>query len=813
MKTTCYHILRTLAGLLLALSAAAHATIITVETAGELGPGATLQNSASCGASSCVTLREAINQAASGDIIRFVPALDGATILLSRYTNCLATTDTLGTTCLPSDSWPFVAGSATTRFVDQFGPSAFFITDGKQLTIDAATGLSKGIVIARDPAAPYFRLFDVNLGAQLSLIGVTLKGGIAKGGTSGTGGGAMGAGGAIFNRGVLSITRSSLSGNQAIGGSGNTNGGGGNSGAGVGGVLAGTAGESSSGPNGGTAGCGFCNPEYSGGPGGFGGGGGGIFLSSFLVRAGDGGFGGGGGANRSGNGGFGGGGGTTNGAPGWGGAWPTGTASGYSGWGGSGAGIGGAIFNDGGTVVLTNVTLSGNQAVGGQSDFGNSGSGIGGALFNYGGSMKLSFVTMAGNQALAGAAPYGRVGSRDGAAVYSLGDGACATSSNGTNSLYCGSGGVATLKVVNSVVDSSVASALVVAQINAGNSTISGSGNVITSSAALTGMTLPPNLFVTTAHPGLTPFPASAGGGLVDVMPPTTPLDIVIDGASNCLDADGAMVTIDQRGVLRPQNGVCDIGAYESLVYAPPELQMAFGVQSIPPYGVTSLAFWIFNNNTTIGLTNIAFTNPLPSGLIVATPSGADTGNCGGTLTATAGSNVISLSGASIPLAGTGYCTFGVNVTATSLGLKHNVTGSPTSAETRAGTAASANLTVAAALDIDASTTQTRYGALTDGLLILRHMLGMTGTGLTGGVLGATATRTDAADVLAYLNAIHPALDIDGDNNVDPVTDGLLILRYMFGLRGDALLAGTLGANAARNTPQAIQTYLQSLMP
>ena len=39
-------------------------------------------------------------------------------------------------------------------------------------------------------------------------------------------------------------------------------------------------------------------------------------------------------------------------------------------------------------------------------------------------------------------------------------------------------------------------------------------------------------------------------------------------------------------------------------------------------------------------------------------------------------------------------------------------------------------------------------------------------------------------------------LDIDGDGEFDALTDGLLVIRSMFGLSGDALIDRVLGQNA-----------------
>lgn len=65
-------------------------------------------------------------------------------------------------------------------------------------------------------------------------------------------------------------------------------------------------------------------------------------------------------------------------------------------------------------------------------------------------------------------------------------------------------------------------------------------------------------------------------------------------------------------------------------------------------------------------------------------------------------------------------------------------------------------------------------------------------------------------------DANHPlqsALDIDGNGTADALTDGLLIIRYRFGLRGDALIAAAVSPGATRTTAATIEAYLQTLMP
>ena len=61
------------------------------------------------------------------------------------------------------------------------------------------------------------------------------------------------------------------------------------------------------------------------------------------------------------------------------------------------------------------------------------------------------------------------------------------------------------------------------------------------------------------------------------------------------------------------------------------------------------------------------------------------------------------------------------------------------------------------------------------------------------------------------------AFDIDNNGRVDPATDGVLVMRYLLGFRGSALTANALGTCPAnricRLSSAAIEGYLQSLTP
>jgi streptogramin lyase len=122
----------------------------------------------------------------------------------------------------------------------------------------------------------------------------------------------------------------------------------------------------------------------------------------------------------------------------------------------------------------------------------------------------------------------------------------------------------------------------------------------------------------------------------------------------------------------------------------PPTLAKAFGAASIPFFTNTTLTFTLTNPNST-SLTGVSFTDPLPAGLIVATPNGL-TGSCGGTVTAVPGSSSVALTGGTI--AASGSCIFSVTVTGIDLGPWTNHTGNVSADGAPGGSAASAGITV-----------------------------------------------------------------------------------------------------------------------
>ena len=172
------------------------------------------------------------------------------------------------------------------------------------------------------------------------------------------------------------------------------------------------------------------------------------------------------------------------------------------------------------------------------------------------------------------------------------------------------------------------------------------------------------------------------------ILPGTTSLVMVVS-------TDSTMFAAGNLNLIN--SGSATVAAFQPTGAVPPTIAKAFGAATVPLNQTTSLTFTITNPNTSTTLTGVAFSDTLPAGLVIATPNGL-TGSCGGgTITATAGSGSISLAGATLPASAS--CTFAVNVTSTTFGVKVNTTSAVTSANGGTGGTASASITVAGCLD------------------------------------------------------------------------------------------------------------------
>jgi parallel beta-helix repeat protein len=115
-------------------------------------------------------------------------------------------------------------------------------------------------------------------------------------------------------------------------------------------------------------------------------------------------------------------------------------------------------------------------------------------------------------------------------------------------------------------------------------------------------------------------------------------------------------------------------------------------------------------------------------------------------------------------------------------------------------------------LDVDGNQ---NADALTDGLLIIRYLFGITGgrSLIENAIDTQNGTRTKAENIENYIETGFPYLDIDGNTRSDALTDGILILRYLFGIdEGNSLINEAVDPNGTRTTSEDIQIYIESLI-
>ena len=113
-------------------------------------------------------------------------------------------------------------------------------------------------------------------------------------------------------------------------------------------------------------------------------------------------------------------------------------------------------------------------------------------------------------------------------------------------------------------------------------------------------------------------------------------------------------------------------------------------------------------------------------------------------------------------------------------------------------------------IDVDGDGT---VDALTDGLLLLRYMFGLSGDSLIAAVVSENATYKTEDELIGRISNLGNTLDVDNNGEIDALTDGLIILRYLFGLDGEALIANVVSDDGERQSAADIQAHLEELLP
>ncbi|TAG81020.1 MAG: hypothetical protein EAZ21_07050 [Betaproteobacteria bacterium] len=93
----------------------------------------------------------------------------------------------------------------------------------------------------------------------------------------------------------------------------------------------------------------------------------------------------------------------------------------------------------------------------------------------------------------------------------------------------------------------------------------------------------------------------------------------------------------------------------------------------------------------------------------------------------------------------------------------------------------------------------------TDGVIILRRMLGLTGDALLAGATHRCVPLS-AAGITSRISI--SSYDLDGNGQVTPGTDGLMLLRVLLGFQGDAVTDGAIGPNAIRTDWNQVRAFL-----
>ncbi len=100
--------------------------------------------------------------------------------------------------------------------------------------------------------------------------------------------------------------------------------------------------------------------------------------------------------------------------------------------------------------------------------------------------------------------------------------------------------------------------------------------------------------------------------------------------------------------------------------------------------------------------------------------------------------------------------------------------------------------------------------AASDGLMLLGHLFGFTSEHLVA-QRAANCQRCTASAIDRHLATYRQVFDVDGDGEYNPLTDGLLVMRHLLGYQGEDLTQQAVSTTCARCEATAIAGYLAGL--
>jgi uncharacterized repeat protein (TIGR01451 family) len=241
------------------------------------------------------------------------------------------------------------------------------------------------------------------------------------------------------------------------------------------------------------------------------------------------------------------------------------------------------------------------------------------------------------------------------------------------------------------------------------------------------------------------PFTVSAtGGGSTNpvTFSSTTTAVCTVSGSTVTLIAAGICTVAANQAGDDNYNAAAEVDQ-SFTVSSAPVIAMAFQPAAILPNSSTSLVFTLTNpSGNVVPQTGVAFSDTLPAGISVAD---ATTTVCGGTLTTSAATGVIALSGARIEV--NSQCQFSVSVTATS-GSFVNTSGPVSSSNGGTGNSATATLnagTASLAVTVTDNSDYARYGQTRNYLLTITNNGSTNATDI--GVMQTVSDDFDASGI------------------------------------------------------------------
>lgn len=121
-------------------------------------------------------------------------------------------------------------------------------------------------------------------------------------------------------------------------------------------------------------------------------------------------------------------------------------------------------------------------------------------------------------------------------------------------------------------------------------------------------------------------------------------------------------------------------------------------------------------------------------------------------------------------------------------------------------------------LNIDNSAPSTTYDAATDGVLLVPYLLGYRGTALIANARGTGVALRTATEIEAHIATNLALFDVDGDGQTLALTDGVMILRRLLNpaaLTSNVAAMAAITANAKRGalSDAAVVIAIDALKP